>query len=44
MKQQKIINAAFVVLIFAGIFTWYAIDSRPTTRWYIPRAAQGETT
>jgi|GEM_PF-5103844 len=43
MKQQKIINATFVVLIFAGIFTWYAIDSRPTTR-YIPRAAQGETT
>ena len=43
MKRQKIINAAFVVLIFAGIFTWYAVDSRPTTR-YILRAAQGEMT
>lgn len=39
MKQQKLINAAFMALIFGAIFAWYVAIDQPSTI-YIPPASQ----
>lgn len=41
MKQQKIITAAFMALIFGAIFACYGTIDQPSTI-YIPPAAHGE--
>lgn len=39
MKHRKTITVAFAALIVGALFTWYGINSQPSTI-YIPPASQ----